>query len=88
MKRSLIRITSYNVCYTKLLRLKTQVLNGNGIAWLPDYSIKQELENNELSIIGSSELVLPISFYAYRYQARLHEAGEKFWNGLTKITLD
>jgi len=68
--------------------LKTQVLNGNGIAWLPDYSIKQELENNELSIIGSSELVLPISFYAYRYQARLHEAGEKFWNGLTKFTLD
>lgn len=65
--------------------LKQQVINGKGIAWLPDYAIEKELETKQLTIIGNYELVLPISFYAYRYQARLHESGERFWNELTKL---
>ena len=67
--------------------LKQQVLNGKGIAWLPDYAIERELETKQLASIGNSELVLPISFYVYRYQARLHESGERFWNQLAALTV-
>ena len=65
--------------------IRDRVINGKGIAWLPDYAIEKELETKQLTIIGNYELVLPISFYAYRYQARLHESGERFWNELAKL---
>lgn len=68
--------------------LKIQVLNGKGIAWLPDFSVNNELNKNELCVIGDEQLILSISFYAYRYQARLHESGERFWNKLTKYTIN
>ncbi|GLQ76125.1 LysR family transcriptional regulator [Vibrio penaeicida] len=65
--------------------LKTQVLNGAGVAWLPDYAIQKELRNNELTVVGADDLICPISFYAYRYQARLHKAGEHIWHGLREL---
>ncbi len=68
--------------------LKQQVINGKGIAWLPDYTIEKELATKQLTIIGGSELILPISFYVYRYQARLHESGERFWNKLVELKID
>ncbi|AJR08174.1 LysR family transcriptional regulator [Photobacterium gaetbulicola] len=62
--------------------LKTLALQGLGVAWLPDYAIKQELENGQVAIVGDASLRLPITYYAYRYQARLHPAGEQVWQAL------
>lgn len=65
--------------------LKIHVLDGAGIAWLPDYAIQQEIKENKLTVLDSESLALPISFYAYRYQARLHKAGEQIWQGLRQL---
>ncbi|WP_375322631.1 LysR family transcriptional regulator [Aliivibrio logei] len=65
--------------------LKQLVLNCKGVAWLPAYSITQELKQKKVAIIGNQSLRLPIEYYAYRYQARLHPAGEKVWSILCDI---
>ena len=65
--------------------LKQLVLSKQGIAWLPAYSINQELKQKKVAIIGDQSLRLSIEYYAYRYQARLHPAGEKVWRILCEI---
>lgn len=65
--------------------LKMLVLDRQGIAWLPAYSIKEELKQKKVAIIGEPILRLSIEYYAYRYQARLHPAGEKVWSILCEI---
>ncbi len=65
--------------------LKMLVLDKQGIAWLPAYSIAEELKQKKVAIIGGQSLRLPIEYYAYRYQARLHPAGEKVWSILCDI---
>lgn len=65
--------------------LKILVLNKQGIAWLPAYSIQEELAQKKVAIIGDQLLRLPIEYYAYRYQARLHPAGEKVWSILCNL---
>ena len=65
--------------------LKQLVLNNQGIAWLPAYSITEELKQKKVAIIGGESLRLSIAYYAYRYQARLHPAGEKVWSILCDI---
>lgn len=65
--------------------LKILVLNKQGIAWLPAYSIQEELAQKKVAIIGDQSLRLPIEYYAYRYQARLHPAGEKVWSILCNL---
>ncbi|GAL05182.1 LysR family transcriptional regulator QseA [Photobacterium aphoticum] len=68
--------------------LKKLVLQGVGVAWLPDYSIHEELKSGQVAIIGESHLRLPIAYYAYRYQARLHPAGEQVWQALQQLASD
>lgn len=65
--------------------LKILVLERQGIAWLPAYSIEDELKQKKVAIIGDPTLRLSIEYYAYRYQARLHPAGEKVWSILCEI---
>lgn len=65
--------------------LKILVLECQGIAWLPAYSIEDELKQKKVAIIGDPTLRLSIEYYAYRYQARLHPAGEKVWSILCEI---
>ncbi|PSW07260.1 LysR substrate-binding domain-containing protein [Photobacterium lipolyticum] len=65
--------------------LKIQVLQGLGVAWLPDYSIERELAAGKVALIGEPYLRLPIAYYAYRYQARLHPAGEQVWQMLCNM---
>lgn len=68
--------------------LKILVLKGQGVAWLPDYAIKDELASGQVALVGESYLRLPIAYYAYRYQARLHPAGEQVWNTLCQLVTD
>lgn len=62
--------------------LKNMVLNHQGIAWLPEYSIKEELKNKKVTILESDELVIPIKGYIYRVNTRLNNSAEKFWDYL------
>nr|WP_087020463.1 LysR substrate-binding domain-containing protein [Thaumasiovibrio subtropicus] len=59
--------------------IKALVLKKQGVAWLPHYAIKQELANHSLTILSPEIFSIPIALYAYRYDTRLHPAGEKVW---------
>jgi DNA-binding transcriptional LysR family regulator len=65
--------------------LKVLVLKGQGVAWLPDYAIQEELASGAVAVVGEPYLRLPITYYAYRYQARLHPAGEQVWQTLRNL---
>lgn len=66
--------------------LKEMALKGDGIAWLPDYAIAEELANGSLvnfvdhethgEYWGQVEVLL------YRNDVRLHMGAEKFWKAL------
>lgn len=66
--------------------LKLQALSGQGVAWLPDFSIRKELEEGSLVTIGDKRHIRQVAYFAYRYQSRLHAAGEKVWSALKKIS--
>lgn len=59
--------------------LKRMTKKGYGIAWLPDYSIQEELKNKELAILSMENAVIRMGVYLYRLDARLNMASEKFW---------
>ncbi|MEQ9891163.1 hypochlorite stress DNA-binding transcriptional regulator HypT [Pectobacterium aroidearum] len=59
--------------------LKRMTKKGYGIAWLPDYSIQEELKNKELAILSMENAVIRMGVYLYRLDARLNVASEKFW---------
>ncbi|HBO23811.1 MAG TPA: LysR family transcriptional regulator [Providencia sp.] len=58
--------------------LKRMILNGSGVGWLPDYSIKNEIEKKELSILDD-QLSITMGVYIYRTEARLNISSERFW---------
>ncbi|QTF09110.1 hypochlorite stress DNA-binding transcriptional regulator HypT [Brenneria izadpanahii] len=59
--------------------LKRMVKQGYGIAWLPDYSIQDELKDNTLAIINMEKAVMRMGVYIYRLDTKLNMASEKFW---------
>ncbi|KXF83114.1 LysR family transcriptional regulator [Enterovibrio coralii] len=65
--------------------LKEQAINGNGVAWLPDFLISDELKDGRLVEIGDESHQRDVAYFAYRYQSRLHSSGEKVWSSLKKI---
>ena len=54
------------------------ILNGDGVGWLPQYSIQRELDEGRLTILDES-LSLPIGAWLYRSGSRLNQAAERFW---------
>ncbi|MCJ4083763.1 LysR family transcriptional regulator, partial [Klebsiella pneumoniae] len=58
--------------------LKRMILNGDGVGWLPQYSIQRELDEGRLTILDES-LSLPIGAWLYRSGSRLNQAAERFW---------
>ncbi|QLB18161.1 hypochlorite stress DNA-binding transcriptional regulator HypT [Mannheimia granulomatis] len=65
--------------------LKNMVLNQQGIAWLPEYSIIDELQTRKVVILDHDDLVIPIKGYIYRMDTRLNNAAERFWEHLKQI---
>lgn len=65
--------------------LKRMVLNGSGVGWLPDYSIKNELQKNELAILDNT-LSITMGVYIYRTEARLNISSERFWQFMRNQT--
>ena len=64
--------------------LKNMALNGHGIAWLPIYSVVDELKEKKLVCLDTPELTIPIQAYIYRMDTRLNKTAEDFWRILKK----
>lgn len=64
---------------------KEFVLQGKGISWLPDYTIRKEIESGELVILKQKQPV-PLDLYVYRYVSKLHSSCEAIWNQLNRIS--
>ncbi|SKA52415.1 LysR family transcriptional regulator [Enterovibrio nigricans] len=65
--------------------LKDQAIKGNGVAWLPDFLITEEILSGTLVTIGDASHQRHVSYFAYRYQSRLHPSGEQVWSSLKKL---
>ncbi|MFU8926698.1 LysR substrate-binding domain-containing protein [Acinetobacter puyangensis] len=62
--------------------LKDFVLQGAGVAWLPKLTIKDELANNQVSIIEDNAFIIKQQIYIFRNKLS-HEAHLKdMWNAL------
>lgn len=65
--------------------LKQVVLDGSGVAWLPDCLISPELEQGTLIRLDEEALTIPIYAYAYRMDTRMSMTAESFWRDLRKL---
>ena len=65
--------------------LKRMTMQGYGIAWLPDYSIRDELRNGELAVLNMPDAVMRMGVYLYRLNAKLNMASEKFWRYVNSL---
>ena len=72
--------------------LKVMAIQGEGIAWLPDYSISKELASGELVDFAGrqsqSEYWGEVEIVLYRNDVRLHAGAERFWSSLKKRCKD
>jgi len=59
--------------------LKTMVMEGRGIAWLPQSLIKDELSSGKLLAAGSPQWHIPVDIRLYRQRAALAAPAEALW---------
>ena len=59
--------------------LKNMALDGHGIAWLPAWTIVNELRDKRLVCLDTPELMVPIQAYIYRMDTRLNKTAEHLW---------
>jgi len=59
--------------------LKTMVMEGRGIAWLPQSLIKDELSTGKLLAAGSPQWHIPVDIRLYRQRAALAAPAEALW---------
>ncbi len=62
------RSPSLDLCFESSLAasLKAMALAGRGVAWLPHYSVKDEIETGRLVAAGGPRWTLPLEIRAYR----------------------
>lgn len=64
--------------------LRTMVIDGRGIAWLPKSLIEDDLKNGFLVTAGGDEWSIPVSVKLYRDKKLTGKAAENFWNHAVK----
>ncbi len=62
--------------------VKALIIQGEGIGWLPEHSIKQALSNGQLLVLDQEQAPPIAEIYAYRSMAKLHHAAERVWQKL------
>jgi LysR family transcriptional regulator, hypochlorite-specific transcription factor HypT len=67
--------------------LKTMVLQGRGVAWLPHSLVAQELGNSSLHMAAPPAWQVPIEIRLYRQQNAMNTAAESLWN-CTQASID
>lgn len=65
--------------------LKRMIISGYGVGWLPDYAISEELQNQQLMIIGIDTHILNVDVYMYRTDTRLNLSSEQFWQSVKNL---
>lgn len=60
--------------------LRTMVIDGRGIAWLPKTLIEDDLQKGLLVAAGGDEWSIPVSVSLYREKKLTGKAAENFWN--------
>lgn len=68
--------------------LKAMAVQGNGIAWIPDFSAQDELEAGRLVRAGGEQWDIPLEVRLYRCSL-VHKPGvEQLWKRLQKLPRD
>jgi DNA-binding transcriptional LysR family regulator len=68
--------------------LKSMVLDGKGLAWLPESHVAQELASGQLVRAGSIAWDLEVEITIFRPRDHLSAAAESFWNTASTLTWD
>jgi DNA-binding transcriptional LysR family regulator len=68
--------------------LKSMVLDGKGLAWLPESHVAQELASGQLVRAGSPAWDLDVEITIFRPRDHLPAAAEAFWNAVTTQSRD
>lgn len=68
--------------------LRRFAIDGSGIAWLPEYLIREELAQGKLTRIvppdpSSVNYEIPLEVCIYRIDAKLNDGVERFWKAVT-----
>jgi DNA-binding transcriptional LysR family regulator len=61
------------------LLIKTMVLKGKGIAWLPQRLIAEELRQGQLRVAGQGRWQIPVLVRLYRQRTEMNRAAEALW---------
>ncbi|HGK4757556.1 LysR substrate-binding domain-containing protein [Enterobacter cloacae] len=71
---------AFSPCFVSSMSdlLKRMILSGNGVGWLPDYSVCHELKSGQLTVLDDS-LSISMGVYIYRTSSRLNLSSERFW---------
>ena len=90
--RSVLRNIQHQQTFTPLMEssltnlLKVMAVQGDGVAWLPDYAISEELASGELTNfvdpVVHKEYLGEVEVFLYRNDARLRAGAERFWSSL------
>nr|WP_220127924.1 LysR substrate-binding domain-containing protein [Halomonas kenyensis] len=68
--------------------LKGMVLQGVGLAWIPDFCVREELKSGRLVRAGSEKYDVPLEIRLYRCSL-VHKPGvEKLWRQMMKLPRD
>jgi len=58
---------------------KSMALSGHGMCWLPESSVRAELEQGRLVKAGGADLELTMEICLYRSMYRTHSEVERRW---------
>ncbi|PVZ65699.1 LysR family transcriptional regulator [Pelagibaculum spongiae] len=64
--------------------LRDLAVRGEGVAWLPEYTIAEELQNGLLVPLQPKKHAIELDIVLYRSDVRLHPAAEQFWQRVNK----
>lgn len=68
--------------------LKAMVMQGVGMAWIPDFCLRQELKNGTVVRAGGEKWDVPLEIRLYRCSL-VHKPGvEKLWRQMMKLPRD
>ena len=68
--------------------LKGMVMQGMGMAWIPDFCIRQELKEGRLVRAGGEQWDVPLEIRLYRCSL-VHKPGvETLWRQMMKLPRD
>jgi|SRR5450755_2481786 len=66
--------------------LRTMVLDGRGVAWLPATLVGEDITSGRLAVATSGDLGIDLEVRLYRDKTTLGSAGEKFWEAVSSGT--